>query len=124
MDNIIDIIWLCPAYHGNPCAMQEMAGVRPPGSYNLTITAAGFDTIGPAEVGITEGGTLSKNIGMTPTSVNTVSVATIASHDSDVVVNEGDSVNFLGTITDGNVPFTYLWDFAGGGGCCFIDVLF
>ena len=44
---------------------------------------------------------------------NTQPVASIAYPPSDMIIDEGGSVLFQGTVTDGNAPFTYLWEFDG-----------
>ena len=39
---------------------------------------------------------------------------TIDSPSGDVIIEEGESVNFQGSVSGGEVPFTYLWNFDGG----------
>jgi len=87
---------------------------RQPGFYDLQVTAAGFETFGPNEVRITEGGILEKNIVMAPTSVDTDPEASIISPASDVSILASGSVNFQGSVTGGNLPFSFVWDFDGG----------
>jgi len=45
---------------------------------------------------------------------DTKPIAFISSPAADITVKEGESVTFEGTVTDGNAPFTYLWNFSGG----------
>ena len=40
--------------------------------------------------------------------------AAISSPDIDTSITAGDSVNFQGSVTSGNSPFTYSWNFGGG----------
>ncbi len=87
---------------------------RQPGFYDLQVTATGFDTYGPHEVRITEGGILEKNIVMAPTSIDTDPVAAIISPASAVSILTGESINFQGSVTNGNLPFSFAWDFDGG----------
>ncbi|QTA85925.1 PKD domain-containing protein [Desulfonema magnum] len=46
--------------------------------------------------------------------VDTEPAASVVSPDSDMTINEGDAVKFEGSVTNGNAPFSYLWDFGGG----------
>ena len=41
-------------------------------------------------------------------------IASIASPSSNMTIYEGESVNFQGSVEDGNTPFTYSWDFNSG----------
>jgi len=41
-------------------------------------------------------------------------VAAISSPASDMTVTVGESLDFQGTVTSGNPPFRYFWDFKGG----------
>lgn len=45
---------------------------------------------------------------------NTKPIAAITSPSADVIINEGESVDFQGKVTNGNAPFGYFWDFDGG----------
>lgn len=45
---------------------------------------------------------------------DSVPSASIISPSGDVTINQGESINFQATVTAGNAPFTYSWDFDGG----------
>jgi Leucine-rich repeat (LRR) protein len=45
---------------------------------------------------------------------DTQPVVSITSPTVDVTINEDQSLNFRGSVTDGNFPLTYSWDFDGG----------
>jgi len=45
---------------------------------------------------------------------DTEPLAFVASPNADMQIGEGESVNFQGTVTDGNAPFIYSWNFDGG----------
>jgi uncharacterized protein DUF1566/carboxypeptidase family protein/PKD domain-containing protein/thrombospondin type 3 repeat protein len=89
-------------------------GVRPPGNYDLSVTAPGFAAYGPDSVRITEGGTLNKNITLTSDSAGIDPIASIDLPSSSISILPGESLSFQGSVSGGDSPFLYLWDFNGG----------
>jgi len=45
---------------------------------------------------------------------DTEPLATITSPSADTMIQVGDVVNFQASVTNGNAPYTYLWEFNGG----------
>jgi hypothetical protein len=89
-------------------------GIIPPGSYDLSVSAQGFDTLGPVQVTIPEGSVLTKNIGLSSSLVDSEPVAVIESPSNPISILKGGTVNFLGAVSGGNSPMTFSWDFEGG----------
>ena len=84
-----------------------------PGNFPITVTAGGYQDI-QSTLDMPEGITVTMNFGLTPSIVDTDPVATISSPATSVVIDEGDTVNFQGSVANGNAPFTYDWDFDSG----------
>jgi len=92
------------------------------GAQNFNIEDPGnvtFHTLGTYpvlfSVSDNEGDMSSASVTVTVKSVvqNLKPLADIASPSSDMVIYEGGSLDFQGTVSDGNAPFTYLWNFGG-----------
>ena len=84
-----------------------------PGNFPITVTAGGYQDI-QTTLDMPEGITVTMNFGLTPSIVDTYPVATISSPATNVVIDEDTTVNFQGSVANGNAPFTYYWDFDGG----------
>lgn len=84
------------------------------GTFTVTANASGYDTATYSGINVGESGITTKDIGLVPESTNTEPTALITLPSSGVTINEGESVNFQGSVTGGNAPFAYLWNFDGG----------
>ncbi len=72
------------------------------GTYNVTFTVTDSD-----------GDTDSDSVTIT-VAPDSSPIASITSPSGSVTIEEGQSVDFQGSVTNGNGPFTYLWNFNGG----------
>jgi hypothetical protein len=84
-----------------------------PGNYPVITFAQGydprFDTFEIPEVF-----TINKDIGLTPVTGNTEPTVFITSPISDMTINAGETIVFRCTVTNGNDPLSYTWNFGGG----------
>ena len=83
-------------------------------SFLLTVNAIGYSEKTIADVSVSEDQTTLINIELEPLFVDTEPTVLILSPATDVTINEGESVNFQSSVTNGNEPFLYVWDFDGG----------
>ena len=88
--------------------MPHIAGI-----FTLTAQAEGYEEYTTA-VTVNDMETTRVNVVLTLVAVDTEPTASITSPDSDVSIYEGESVDFYSTVTGGNAPFTYSWNFYGG----------
>jgi major membrane immunogen (membrane-anchored lipoprotein) len=88
--------------------------VEDPG--NVVFPTAGTYTVTYA-VSDNEGDKSTATVTVTVTKpyVDVIPTAFITSPASNVTITEGSSVKFEGSITSGNAPFTYAWNFGNGG---------
>jgi len=80
----------------------------------VTVTAVGYESLTVEDISIPLNGETTLDLKMEATSIDTNPIANIESPSSNVTVFQGETVNFSGSVTSGNAPFTYLWDFDGG----------
>ncbi|MDM8552728.1 PKD domain-containing protein [Desulfobacterales bacterium HSG2] len=83
------------------------------GTFILTAKADGYETF-TKSVSVINRQITTVNIPLVSDVDDTKPIADIVSPASDVTIHEGESVDFYSSVTDGNPPFTYLWDFYGG----------
>jgi hypothetical protein len=85
-------------------------GVIAPGSYTMHISAAGYHTA-HRPVSIPEGSVVNRNVALFP---DTQPTASIVSPAGSITIETGDSVDFQGSVADGDAPISFLWNFDGG----------
>jgi hypothetical protein len=84
--------------------------IHPAGTFNLIASKQGYCSKIHREVRIPECDTKTEDFILQPNNLT----AFIESPSTDLTINEGKSVNFQGSATGCNAPFTYLWSFDGG----------
>ncbi len=91
------------------------ANVEDPGAVTFHTAGLYAVTFTVTETGKPEDkDTAAVTVTVVKSSGDTVPVAAIASPPANATINEGESLNFQGSVTGGNAPFTYLWNFGGG----------
>ena len=103
--------WSCSAHTGTVDNIQEGSG------YQIIVTAE--DANGTAlyqgtKTGITIVAGQNTNIGEVPLDPINSLAAVISSPTGNQTITTGQTINFQGTVTGGNAPYTYAWSFGGG----------
>lgn len=83
------------------------------GSVIVTVEAPGYISKSYS-TSIDEGGTTHRDVALVSIAGDSGVVATIDSPPASIAINPGQSVDFQGSVTGGNAPFTCSWDFGGG----------
>jgi len=81
--------------------------------FNLTAEAEGYQQKIIPDIMVEEGLTEVQDIELELVDPD-LPIAKIDSPSSTITIEEGGSVDFQASVTNGDEPFTYLWDFGGG----------
>lgn len=86
--------------------------IHPAGNFGITANASGYISQTYSDYTLSEGGSEVIDVTLNPT--DSQPVATIKAPANAVSIEQGESVTFTGSVTDGNAPLSYSWDFGGG----------